>query len=91
MNETSRRRFLAATGAGAVAVGTASVVPGTLANAAEAPGSLDHDGVAGDASIIVSMDDPASGQLTLMRGERELTVTDHELAARLARLAGSEL
>ncbi len=91
MNETSRRRFLAATGAGAVAVGTASVVPGALAHAAEASGSLDVDGVTGDASIIVSIDDPARGQLMVMRGEREIAVTDHELAARLARLAGPEL
>jgi hypothetical protein len=91
MYETSRRRFLAATGAGAVAVGAASIVPGGLAHATEGRGDLDFDGVSSDTSIIVSIDDPATGRLTVMRGERELTVTDHELAARVAHLAGSEL
>ena len=89
MIESSRRRFLAATGAGAVAVGAATVLPVTMASAAEAPASPDVDSFdATDAApVIVSVDDRATGRLSVMQGENEFTVNDPELAARINRLA----
>ena len=90
MIESSRRRFLAATGAGAVAVGAAAVLPATMASAAEAPASLEADlveGTEGSVPVIVSVEDAAAGLLSVMHGENEFTVTDPELAARITRLA----
>jgi hypothetical protein len=93
MSESSRRQFLAATGAGAVAIGAATVVPATMASAAEAPASLEADlfeGTEGAVPVIVSVEDLAAGLLSVMHGENEFTVTDPELAARITRLAAKE-
>jgi hypothetical protein len=93
MTESSRRQFLAATGAGAVAVGAATVLPATMANASEAPASLETDlfeGIEGAFPVIVSVEDAASGLLSVMQGEKEFTVTDPELASRITRLAATE-
>jgi Rieske Fe-S protein len=93
MIESSRRQFLAATGAGAVAVGAAAIVPATTASAAKAPASLEADlfeGADGAVPVIVSVEDPAAGLLSVMHGENEFTVTDPDLAARITRLATKE-
>jgi len=96
MNEPSRRQFLVATSAGAVAIGAAAVVPVSLANAAEAPAgaNLDADygfeASADSVPVIVSVEDAAAGLLSVMHGAREFTVTDLELTSRITRLAGSE-
>ncbi len=95
MTQPSRRQFLAVSGAGAVAVGAATIVPASLAAAAEAPGQdLDSehgvDALLDDSPMIVSVDDLASGQLSIMHGDREFSVTDHALAQRIAHIARSE-
>ena len=40
--------------------------------------------------MIASVDDLASGTVSVMHGEREFTVTDHELARRIAQIARAE-
>ena len=79
----SRRRFLAVSGAGVAAAGLVSVVPGT-ASAAEAP--VDPKAV-GDAPLLAVVDDLEKGRVTLVHGGSEQTVTDHDLARRIARLS----
>ena len=79
----SRRRFLAVSGAGVAAAGLVSVVPGT-ASAAEAP--VDPKAV-GDAPLLAVVDDLKKGRVTLVHGGTEQTVTDHDLARRIARLS----
>lgn len=95
MNESSRRQFLAVSGAGAVAVGAATVVPGAVAGAAQsARDGIDveygPDGLLEEGPMIASVDDLASGTVSVMHGEREFTVTDHDLARRIAQIARAE-
>lgn len=84
MIESSRRKFLAATGAGAAAVGAAAVLPAT-AEAATGPDTLEADlaGNTGPMPVIVTIDDPGSGRISVLHGEREFTVTDRDLADRI--------
>ena len=95
MNESSRRQFLAVSGASAVAVGAATVVPGAVANAAQSVRDgieVEHgpDGLLDEGPMIASVDDLAAGTVSVMHGEREFTVTDHELARRIAQIARAE-
>jgi hypothetical protein len=90
MNQPSRRQFLAATGAGAVAVGSVTTLSGVLAGpAAAAETSTAEPGRYDEAvPVIVTLDDVKAGRLSVMHGEREFTIVDAKLASRIARLAG---
>ena len=95
MNESSRRQFLAVSGASAVAVGAAAVVPVSMAGGAQSAGDgidVEHgpDGLLEEGPMIASVEDLASGTVSVMHGEREYIVTDHELARRIARIARAE-
>jgi hypothetical protein len=85
MPEHSRRTFLLAAGAGTVAVagGAATVLPAGV-SATAAPEVADP----GDQRLVAYLGNPRSGEIVVMRGDRETRVTDHALAAALARLAG---
>ncbi len=83
MEPPSRRRFLAVSGAGIAAAGLASVVPAT-ASAAELP--VDPAAV-GDEPLMACVEDLAHGLVTVVHGGSELTVTDHDLARKIARLS----
>jgi hypothetical protein len=83
MNDTSRRKFLAATGAG-VAAGTVAGLGGGTAQA-ETVRSLD----AATEPVVAYVQDPAGGVLHLMVGEREVIVEDHDLVARIVNAAAS--
>lgn len=89
MNQPSRRQFLAATGAGAVAVGSVTTLSGVLAGpAAAAEGDASEHSSHNEADpVIVTLDDGKAGRLSVMHGDREFTVVDAKLAARIARLA----
>ena len=89
MNQPSRRQFLAATGAGAVAVGSVTTLSGVLAESAAAAdgGAAEHGPYDEAVPVIVTLDDGKTGRLSVMHGEREFTVVDAQLAARIARLA----
>jgi len=81
MSETSRRTFVAATGAGAVA-GTVGLTAGSAdagtrrrTNSAKAP-------------VVAYVKDHRSSILRLMVGEREVIVHDRDLVTRILNAAG---
>jgi CHASE2 domain-containing sensor protein len=88
MNDLSRRKFLAASGASAIAVGVVSVGSVASASSLEADGMpLDHPEAFEANPVIVSIDDLRAGRISVMHGEREFSVVDADLASRIANLA----
>lgn len=85
MPDSTRRNFLIATGAGAAAVGVAGALPGPAdaGSTKAAPATLPD----GAEPLIAHVADPRTGSLSLLVGEREVTVHDPDLVARLARAA----
>ena len=88
MNEHSRRTFLIATGATA-AVGRRRRLrrrtggrqrPARTARCPNPTGSAGEPG----AAVVAYVSDAATGQVTVMRGEDEVVLTDHDLARRLS-------
>jgi hypothetical protein len=82
MSDTSRRKFLAAAGAGTAATavvglsgGAADAVTRRHSNAATKP-------------VVAYVQDPKAGVLHLMVGEHEVIVEDHDLVARILNAAG---
>ncbi|HEU5271579.1 MAG TPA: twin-arginine translocation signal domain-containing protein [Jatrophihabitans sp.] len=87
MPDSTRRNFLIATGAGAAAVGVASALPGSAdaGSTSAAPAKLPAD----VQPLVAHVADPRTGSLSLLVGEREVTVHDPDLVARLARAAAT--
>jgi hypothetical protein len=92
MDNPTRRAFLTYTGAGVAAVGVAAVSP-AMASASEAAvdrlaGEQPVDlNAAGDELLLASVNDLSKGEVTVISGGAEVTVVDHDLARRIARLA----
>jgi hypothetical protein len=86
MQHPNRRQFLAVSGAGLAAAGLASV-PTTLAQASERP--VDP-AMIGDEPLLAVVDDVTAGQVTVVHGGTESTITDHDLARKIARLSRTE-
>jgi ubiquinol cytochrome c reductase Fe-S subunit len=86
MPDSTRRNFLLATGAGAAAVGVAAALPGSAAGQTAESTALP----AGAQPLVAHVADPRSGSLTLLVGEREVTVHDPALVARLTRAASEQ-
>jgi hypothetical protein len=84
MSDTSRRKFLAAAGAGTAATAVVSLSGGT-ANAVTARGSD-----AATEPVVAYVQNPKAGVLQLMVGEREVIVEDHDLVARILNAAGRD-
>jgi hypothetical protein len=83
MSDTSRRKFLAVTGAGAAA-GTVAMTAGKASAAASRkPGSARE-------SVVAYVRDHRSGELRLMVGEREVVVHDKDLVTRILNAAGGQ-
>ena len=82
MSETSRRKFLAATGAG---VAGAAVV-GVSGGAAEAV--TRRRGDAATEPVVAYVPDHRSGVVHLMVGDREAIVDDQDLVTRILNAAG---
>jgi hypothetical protein len=82
MSDTSRRKFLAAAGAGTAA----TAVVGLSGGAAEAVTSRRKH--AATEQVVAFVQNPRSGVLHLMVGEREVVVEDHDLVARILNAAG---
>jgi hypothetical protein len=85
MSETSRRKFLAATGVGAAAAGTVAVTGGA-ASAARARRRADS----ARESVVAYVADHQSGELVLLVGEREVVVHDRDLVTRILNAAGGQ-
>jgi hypothetical protein len=80
MSDSTRRGFVknsAAATAGMTAIGA------LLAESANA----DADAHPGSEPVVAYVRDPGSGEISIMAGEREVTVQDPRLAARIARAA----
>lgn len=84
MSGTSRRKFLAAAGAGAAA-GTVGLT-GLTGVTAHASTRARADSA--QESVVALVPDPRSDEVRLMLGEREVVVHDRELATRLLKAAG---
>lgn len=86
MNSANRRGFLKIAGAGAAAAGAATLTAAP-ASAARAGGPAVQAGglpATASGSMVAYIDDVANGELSVMIQGREITVTDHDLVARLA-------
>jgi anaerobic selenocysteine-containing dehydrogenase len=90
---SSRRRFLAAAGTGAAAVGVgAAIGPIARADAQSASSATPPTPAAGvDGPFVAYVTDVASGEVTIIHGDREVVVHDHAIVAALThRLSASE-
>lgn len=83
MHDTTRRRFIGATGAGAAVV---ALAPATAYAKGQATRSKD----AATESVVAFVGHPGSDELTLMVGEREVVVRDRDLVTRILNAAGKE-
>ncbi|MEO6702073.1 MAG: ubiquinol-cytochrome c reductase iron-sulfur subunit N-terminal domain-containing protein [Jatrophihabitantaceae bacterium] len=89
MSESTRRRFLIASGTGAAAVGVAAAMPG-VAGAQPVARTPKLKLPENAQSLVAHVSDPSSGTITLFLAEHEVVVHDPDLVARLARAAGSK-
>ncbi len=96
MEPVSRRTFFKQAGVTAAAVGAVAAIPGGMAGlAAPAAGastarlevatSLGGDEPESTGAVVAQVRDAAAGKITVFSGEHEVTITDHQLAARLVR------
>jgi anti-sigma-K factor RskA len=90
MNGSNRRTFFKTAGVGAAAVGAAALVPGAVSastsgrspdRVAEPIATLPANA---SGSIVAYVHDVANGEVSVMVEGREVTVTDHQLVAKLA-------
>jgi hypothetical protein len=85
MQDSTRRNFLIASGAGAAAVGVAAALPTT--GSASTPKQVTAPD---DASPLVAhISDPRTGELSLLVGDREFVVHDPDLVGRITRAAAA--
>ena len=84
MSETSRRKFIAAAGVSAAA-GTAALMSTAGSPAAAARPSARS--ATGPVLVVVQ---PGSDRVELLVGEREVVVSDRDLATRIRNAAGGE-
>jgi hypothetical protein len=85
MTDATRRGFLVFAGAGTAAAVGAVAVPKIFEDRpADAAAQLDQADLAHAESFVVHVKDVHKGELAILVGEREVLVTDRELAARLA-------
>jgi hypothetical protein len=89
MSDTTRRKFLAAAGVGAAGVAVVGVTgvgagSGTAAGQPiQAPsGAKLPAGASG--ALVAYVNDVQAGQISVMVGEQEVVISDHDLVARLA-------
>ena len=82
MSETNRRKFLAVTGAGAVAGAVGLTASPASAAVARRAGSSAQE------PVVAYIEDHGSDELHLMAGEREVVVHDRDLVTRILNAAG---
>jgi hypothetical protein len=80
----SRRTFLGIAGTGVAGMTGAALLTATPAGAASEQSTHVP---AGTAPLVVYVADARTGHLVVMHGEREISIHDRALAARLARVA----
>jgi hypothetical protein len=67
---------------------TAGAAAGMTAIGALVAEQADAEGVDGAEPVVAYVTDPAKGEIAVMSGDREVTVNDRKLAARIVRAAG---
>jgi len=82
----SRRDFIRGAGVTAAAATVAVMIPG-VANAASA--SADDGGPTPEGAVVAYVKDAKTGTVTVMSGDREVSVTDKALARKLAKLGNA--
>jgi hypothetical protein len=83
LSESTRRRFLILAGASAAAVGTVTLAP---AAAAPRQGQGEPSEPMTDLGPLVAyVSDVRNGEVSVMMGEREVLIRDHQLCASLVR------
>ncbi|MGX7680951.1 twin-arginine translocation signal domain-containing protein [Jatrophihabitans sp. DSM 45814] len=94
MSDATRRNFLIATGAGAAAAGIVASVPALAGSKSGksaktgSPGQPEALTTPSDAAPLVAhISDPSTGEVSVLSGDREVIVRDHDLVARLTRAA----
>ena len=85
MSDTSRRKFLAATGVGAA--GTIGLT-GISGSAEAAPADATRSKDSAKQPVVAYVEHHFSDRVHLMVGEREIVVHDRDLAARILNAAG---
>ncbi|GAA1997003.1 MULTISPECIES: hypothetical protein [Nocardioides] len=85
MSDTSRRKFIAAAGAGTAATAVAGGV--TLATGGSAAAARPRPGTAKEA-VVAYVENHRSDRLTILVGEREIEVRDRDLVTRILNAAG---
>jgi hypothetical protein len=81
MDDVTRRGFVKSSAGAAAGVAALGAV-----GAAEAEARTDHHHHHAH-PIVAWIGDPRDGKITVMRGKHEVTIRDHQLAARIARAA----
>jgi hypothetical protein len=85
MSDATRRGFLVFAGAGTAAAVGAVAAPKIFGDQpAEAATQLEAADLANAESFVVHVKDVKKGELTILVGEREVSIIDRELATRLA-------
>ena len=80
MGEITRLDFVKSTAGAAAGMTVIGSIVATKAQAKDAP--------AGSEPVVAYVKDPSTGEISVMRGDREVIVRDHKLAAQLSRAAG---
>lgn len=88
MNDSDRRTFIKTAGVGAAAAGAVALIPAATAVAASAAGTAATPAVslpaAAKGSMVAYIRDVSTGEVSVMVEGHEVTVTDHQLVAKLA-------
>jgi hypothetical protein len=95
MNKSSRRHFLAASGAGVAAAGAATLLPAPLATAQQPQAEsmineADFEAGAGSSlseTVLACVSDASPDEVIVINGAAEITVTDPALAHRITQLS----
>lgn len=88
MKDATRRGFLAASGAGVATVAVAPIAFASGSNTQDTGDAATTDGrPAGTGPLVVLVHDATKGQVTVMRGEREVVVHDPALVRAITKHA----
>ena len=82
MSESTRRGFVKSSASAAAGMTVIGALVSEQADAADA-----QVVAAGSGSVVAYVKNPGSGEISVMSGEREVTVRDPKLAAQIARAA----
>ncbi len=87
MKDATRRGFLAASGAGVATVAVAPIAFASGSGQQEITSTTDDGRSSGTGPLVVLVHDAAKGQVTVMRGEREVVVHDPALVRAITKHA----